>query len=116
MPATFTWSIPSTGLMTETRNGNADTVTQVRVHVSATDGTHTVDTNQNVLLPVGAEENFIPFSNLTEAQVVEWAKAALPVGQVDRIEAMLTRMLELQANPPVRPVAKAAPWNTCSPA
>ena len=113
MTTTFTWSIAPGGLMVQTVDNNPDTVVRVNVKVSATDGTHTADITQSVQLSAPVAGNFIPFSELTEAQVVEWAKTSLPQ-QGAQLENALARMLQIKANPPVRPVAKAAPWNTCS--
>lgn len=113
MAATFTWSIAPGGLMVQTLDGNPDTVVRVQVKVSATDGTHTADMMQMAELGAPVAGSFIPFADLTEAQVINWAKASLPQ-QGERVEPMLTRMLELKANPPIRPMAKPAPWNTCS--
>lgn len=116
MTTTYTWSIPTDGLMTKTVNGNADTVVQAKFKIEATDGTHTADMYQTVELKPSADGAFIPFANLTEAQVIEWVKASLPEGVEARFESALARAIESKANPPVVPVAKAAPWNTCSPA
>jgi len=116
MTTSVTWSIPKNGLITQTVDGNPDTVVSVTYMVTATDGTNTVDINNVAQLGAPDAAAFTPFANLTEAQVIAWVKSALPAGKEAQLETMLTRMLELKTNPPVRPVAKSAPWNTCSPA
>jgi hypothetical protein len=100
--------------MTETKNGNADTVVRVHYKVTATDGTNTVEVDQMAQLTPSTDSAFIPFADLTESQVIAWIKASLQPNQRARFEDMLTKMLENKANPPVRPIAKLAPWNTCS--
>ena len=115
MSVTFTWSLANNSLMTETHNGNPDTVVAVHLTLTATDGTNTVDSMHVAQLTPSTDGTFIPFSQLTEEQVLGWAKAAIDPENVARFEDRLTRMLDRMANPPVRPVPKAAPWNTCSP-
>jgi hypothetical protein len=100
--------------MTQTANGNADTVVQVQYEVTATDGTHTAEIKQAATLQPRTDGAFIPFADLTEAQVIAWVKASLQPNQEQRFEEVLTQVLQRKANPPVRPNAKAAPWNTCS--
>lgn len=113
MPITFTWSVPADGLSTITHAGRADTVVQVRYTLTATDGTHTHAIGGVVQLKPSEDGAFIPFANLTQDQVVEWVKASVRPEDKAHHEMGLTRALELKANPPQRPVIKAAPWNTC---
>lgn len=113
MATTFTWSIPANGLLTKTQNGNPDTVVSVQYKITATDGVNSVDMIQAAQLQPNANGTFIPFADLTEAQVLEWVKASLPPNQEAHFQTMLTHRLERKANPPVMPVAKAAPWSTC---
>lgn len=114
MGATITWSISKNGLMTQTIDSNTDAVVAVQFTVTATDGVNTVNIRNVTRLGAPDAAAFTPFANLTEAQVIAWVKSALPAGKEAQLETMLTRMLELKANPPVRPVPKPAPWNTCS--
>jgi hypothetical protein len=114
MAASVTWSIPKNGLITQTVDGNPDTVVSVTYTVTATDGVNTVDIRNIVRLGSPNAADFTPFANLTEAQVISWVKASLPNGAEENIAASLQRLLERKANPPARAVMKSAPWNTCS--
>lgn len=114
MATIFTWAIQPNGLRVKEVNGNPDTVTQVNFKVTATDGTHTVEMPNVVELKPVAGAPFIPFVQLTEQQVIEWVKAAMPAERIARFEQMLNQRLAMKANPPAMPVVKAAPWNTCS--
>jgi hypothetical protein len=113
MTPTFTWSIPFKGMSTITRDGRADTVVQVQYVLTATSGEHNHSIGGAVQLKPNADGTFIPFENLTEAQVIEWVKAAVRPEDRAHYEMGLTRALEMKVNPPVRPVVKPAPWNTC---
>jgi hypothetical protein len=112
MAITYTYTIAPDSLRTITANGNPDTVINLIVRVYATDGTHKVHFDRPMALEPSAGGAFIPFEQLTEAQVLAWARAKMPLAHT--IEEMLARQIDRKINPPVRPVIKAAPWNTCS--
>lgn len=114
MSVTFTWSVQPHGLRVKEVNGNADTVVSVDFKITATDGAHIVDMPNTVELKPVAGAPFIPFTQLTEQQVIEWVKAAMPADRIARFERMLEQRLEARKNPPVVAVPKMAPWNTCS--
>lgn len=113
MNITYTYTIKPDSLQTLTANGNPDTVIHAVVRVFATDGTHTVHFDRPMPFEPSTDGAFIPFEQLTEAQVLEWALAKMPLKHT--IEEMLARQIANKINPPARPVAKPAPWNTCSP-
>ena len=114
MSVTFTWSVHPNGLRVKEVNGNPDTVINVDFKITATDGTHTVDMPNSVELKPVAGAPFTPFGQLTEQQVIEWVKAAIPADRIARFEQMLTQRLAMRVNPPVMAMPKMAPWNTCS--
>jgi hypothetical protein len=113
MNPTFTWSVPAKGLSTITHNGQADTVVQVQYTLTATEGEHTQSINGVVKLTPSEDGTFIPFEDLTQEQVLAWVEASVRPVDVTHHKMSLTRRLERMANPPVRPVIKPAPWNTC---
>jgi hypothetical protein len=112
MTPTFTLSVPADGMSTLTHAGQADTVVQVRYILTATLGEHTHSINGVVQLTPTEGNTFIPFENLTQAQVVAWVEASIRTVDMNHYKMSLTRILEHKANPPVRPVIKPAPW-TC---
>ena len=114
MAITFTWSIPTDGLVTKTENGNADTVVIVRYKITADDGTNTAELVQSMPLPLNTETAFIPFETLSEDQVLAWVKASLRPGQEAILQSMVTRILNAKADPVYHPVVKTAPWFTCT--
>ena len=114
MTPTFTWSVPANGMSTLTHAGRADTVVQVQYILTATDGTRTQSINGVVQLKPSEDGDFTPFESLTQEQVIEWVKAAVRPEDINHYKMGLTRRLEHMVNPPVRPVIKPAPWNTCT--
>ena len=113
MTIAYTYTIKPDSLQTITANGNPDSVIRLTVRVIATDGTYTVHFDRPLTFKPSADGAFIPFEQLTEAKVLEWALALMPLKHT--IEEMLAKQIANIINPPARPVAKPAPWNTCSP-
>ena len=56
------------------------------------------------------KEGFIPYSELTEEQIVEWVKESLGSKGVESIEKSLASQVDNKSNPPVVPVNKDLPW------
>jgi DNA polymerase III delta subunit len=56
------------------------------------------------------KEGFIPYSELTEEQIVEWVKESLGSKGVESIEKSLASQVDKKINPPVVPVNKPLPW------
>jgi len=57
------------------------------------------------------KEGFIPYSDLTEEQVVGWIKSSLGTEGVESIEKSLASQVDNKSNPPVVPVVKPLPWS-----
>lgn len=70
--------------------------------VNAVDGEHSAGAYGSVGFTRG--DSFIPFEELTEAQVIEWVKAQLDVAE---IEASLAGQINKQKNPVT---AHGLPW------
>ena len=87
MAITYTWSI--TGLKkAPSLNGLDDVVTGIRFKYKGVDS----DGNEGVFdgaVPVGApnSDSFIAISELTEAEIIEWAKANHPVDHMQEMIA-----------------------------
>lgn len=85
----ITWSIDN--LDRQTTDG---LVTTAHWRVSAVDGEHTAGAYGSVGFTRG--DDFIPFEELTEAQVLAWVKAQL---EVEQIEAALAQIIAEQKLP-----------------
>lgn len=84
------------------RNTDGDVVTNVHWTVSKTDGEAVGSVYGSQAVEVGDE--FVPYSDLTEATVIEWVKAKLDLVSV---EAALDAQIEEQKAPKV---ASGLPW------
>jgi len=100
MSTTSTWKIAQ--LERETADGYVYTV---HYTVNAKDDTYSAGAYGSIGLE--RPEELIPFSELTEEQVIEWVKEALGEKKVAEIDQALLNQLEEQRNP-----SKAAglPW------
>lgn len=112
MSIVYTWKVSPNGLLTKSQDGKDDVVTRVIYSVEAVQGEHRAVINDSVDLSFDPNGQFIAFADLTEGTVINWVKAAAPE-KVALFERSLAAMIDRKINPPIRPVAKAAPWNTC---
>lgn len=86
MNITYTWKI--TGLKkAPSLDGLNDVVTGIRFDYTGTDADSGESHTFNGAVPVGApnSENFTPISSLTEAEVIEWAKANHPTDHMNQM-------------------------------
>lgn len=95
----FNWTISDMNRLT------ADGfVVTVHYNVSATDGTYNASTYGTVGYTEQPGEAYVPYDQLTEAQVVGWVQNSL--GK-DTVEASLQSQIDAQANPVV---VAGLPW------
>jgi hypothetical protein len=83
-------------------------VVNVLFTVSGTDGTHTAEIGGNIsFTPEANEPNYIPYADLTEAEVLGWINES---GQLPNLEANIDGQIASQINPPVSPSNTPLPW------
>jgi myo-inositol-hexaphosphate 3-phosphohydrolase len=87
----FTWSIPQMDRLT-----SDGFVVTVHYTVNAVDGDYTANTYGTVGYTEQPNEQYTPYADLTEAQVVGWVQESL--GK-DTVEASLAAQIELEKNP-----------------
>ena len=90
MATTYNWTIQQMD-----RNTDGGFVTTVHYNVSAVDGEFTASTYGTVGY-TQEDKMYIPYADLTEAEVVGWVQESL--GK-DTVEASLTAQIEAQKNP-----------------
>lgn len=61
-----------------------------------------------VELPFPDPQGFLPYDQLTESTAVDWAKTALGVDEVERIEAVLVDEINQRSDPLIVP--RTPPW------
>jgi hypothetical protein len=114
---TYKWSIKQLDYAVE-QNGKSDVVTNIHWGVVATNdqiekSTETApnlysSSNQGIAtIDLNESENFTDYSNLTEAQVLQWLMAKLGGSSIVAIKNSLDSQIASQVNPPVK---SGIPW------
>ena len=85
-------------------------VVNVLFNVSGTDGTNTASIDGNIQFTDQVESDYIPYDQLTEAQVIGWINAATDnqANYYSNIDGQIASLV----NPPVSPASQALPWTT----
>jgi len=108
MSITNTWSVVSMDCYPEL-DGETDVVFTCHWTLSGTDGTYNGSVYGSVGVTLDPDAPFVPYADLTEAQVVGWVQDALGEEQVTAYEANVAQQIENQINPPV--VTPPLPWS-----
>jgi len=102
---TFNWTIAQLDCIPEL-DGVQDYVVTVHWRYGITNGTYSTDIYGAQGFPQSPEsENFIPFAELTEADVIGWLENSL---DVPSMQTNLTTALDNIINPPI--VSPPLPW------
>ena len=99
MATTYTWAIAQMDRLT-----SDGFVVTVHYTVNAVDGEYTASTYGTVGYTEQPGEQYTPYADLTEAEVVGWVQESL--GK-DTVEASLAAQIEAQKNPVVE---SGVPW------
>lgn len=108
MSITKTWAVTQMDAYPE-YEGNADVVFTVHWTLNATDGEHAASVYGSAGLTLDPEAIYVPYADLTEAQVIGWVKDALGEEAVTGYEANVAQQIADQINPPV--VTPQLPWS-----
>lgn len=108
MSNTYNWFIDKLDV-TPSVSGQIDVVNNAYWYIEATDGVNIVKVYGNQRLSYTAGEPFVPYSNLTQEQVLEWVKAKMGV-KVAAMETVADTRLTLLSNPPI--ITPNLPWSS----
>ena len=107
---TYTWNV--TALYTETIAGEQNYVVIANYLVLGGDGTYGAEISNIARFSTESVSPFIPYEDLTEADVIGWIQADLGTDGVDNLYACIQGQIDSQINPPVVPVNTPLPWST----
>jgi hypothetical protein len=90
----YTWKV--TGLKTKVENGNTGTVVQTYWTLTGKDsaGNEGTFSGATPFTTVGSNSEFVPFSELTEEQVLTWIQDIVKDNYADHIESQIFRQLD----------------------
>lgn len=105
MATTYTTTINSMYTLNSPEQGF---VVNVLFTVRGTDGTYTASIDDNIQFTDQVETDFIPYDQLTEAEVIGWINASTnnQANYYANIDGQIASMI----NPPVSPAAQPLPW------
>ena len=110
MAVTYTWEV--TGIKTTTLNNTPNVVVQTYWKKVGTDGEHTGTFSGATPFSVDsmpAGTTFIPFDQLTEADVLSWIKAVVVNDYEKHVNDQITDQINKSANPVVDATLPWAP-------
>ena len=108
MAITNVWSVVQLDAYPEAE-GHSNVVFTVHWTLNAVDGEHAGGVYGSVGLTLDPEATYVPYADLTEAQVIGWVKDALGEEAVTGYEANVAQQIADQINPPV--VTPQLPWS-----
>jgi hypothetical protein len=108
MAITNVWSIVQLNAYPEL-DGQADVVFTVHWTLNGTDGTYNGSVYGSVGVTIDPDAPFVPYADLTQAQVIGWVQDALGEEQVASYEANVAQQIADQQDPPV--VTPPLPWS-----
>lgn len=108
MSITYTWTINAMDAYPQ-YEGQEDVVFTVHWTLNGTDGTHNGSVYGTVGVTYDPATPFVPFSNLTQDQVIGWVTSALGTEQVTSLEENIASQIENQINPKV--ISPTLPWD-----
>lgn len=106
---TYTWSISQLNCIPQVGD-LTDYCVVSHWSCTGTDGTFSGQVYSTVSFTVNAQKsNYIPYADLTEAEVIQWTQDALGAEQVAAIYTGIDTQIENQVNPPL--VTPPLPWS-----
>lgn len=107
MAVVNTWSVAQLDAYPEV-DGKTDVVFNVHWTLNGVDGEHSGSVYGSQSVALDPDAPFVPYTSLTQGQVIGWVKDALGEEQVASLEANVAEQIANQINPPV--VHPALPW------
>ena len=109
MATSFSWTIKQ---MFTVNTPDPDYVVNVIWTLTGVDGDYTASIDGNTVFDSQQESTFVPYSDLTQDQVIGWVQAALGPDGIANFEANVNGQIASMQNPPVSPTNTPLPWPT----
>lgn len=107
MTTTYTWAVVQMDAYPEA-DGETDVVFNVHWTLTGSDGTYIGSVYGSQGVTVDPDAPFVPYADLTEAQVIGWVQDALGAEQVTTLEENVAQQINNQIAPAV--VTPTLPW------
>jgi len=104
----YTWSISALNCIPQV-GSLTDYVCVSHWTCTGTDGTYTGSVYTTATFNVDPDKpNYVPYADLTEAEVIQWTQDALGAEQVAAVYASIDTQIENQVNPKI--ITPKLPW------
>ena len=108
MTTTYTWTITALNCSTQVED-KPDYVLTAHWTCSGTDGAYFASGYNTTSFEIDpSKQDYIPFDELTEADVIGWVQSAMGEEGVAATENAIATQIETQKNPPI--VTPQLPW------
>lgn len=107
MATVYTWSFPQLDVV-PSEDGLTDVVQTIHWRLTGVDGQYSAGVYGTVTVGPPNPQSFIPYAQLTEAEVQQWTVDTLGQEQVDLMMANIQTQIDNQINPPIVPMNP--PW------
>ena len=105
---TYTWSINA---LYTVQKPDPDYIVNAMWTLTGVDGQYSASIGGNTQFAVQAQKpDYIPYDQITEADVIAWVQASLGEQGVANTEACVQGQIDSQINPPVSPENTPLPW------
>lgn len=107
MAITYTWTVTNMSVL---QTPQPDFVVNAQWLCTGVDGDYSGEINGIQSFPDQQGDNFIPYANLTESEVLGWIWDQMGPEEKSNWEACVAGQIESEKNPPVSPTPEALPW------
>lgn len=108
---TFTWTVTAMSTLAQVE-GETDVVVLAQWICAGDDNGTKADIGGNSQFTIQQGGTFIPYADLTEAQVMQWVFDALGEDGIANTQACVQGQIDSILNPPVSPSNQELPWIT----
>jgi len=107
MAITYTWTVDRMSVL---QTPNPDYVVIAEWTCAGTDGTNSAEIGGNSTFSSEQVGTFIPYADLTEADVLGWIDDDLGVNGISSAEGCVEGQINSIISPPVSPTVEPLPW------
>lgn len=109
MTTQYTWTIKEMSTVPEL-DGEPDVVVSAIWEMTATEGEFSVQMNGIQQFTLQQGEQFTPYSQLTQQQVINWVQQSMGENGINSVMACAQGQLDAMINPPPQPMPQPLPW------
>ena len=107
MAITYTWTVTNMSVL---QTPQPDFVVNARWLCSGVEGDNSGEIGGSESFPDEQGDNFVPYADLTESQVLDWVWEQMGENGKSNSEACVEGQIESEKNPPVSPESEPLPW------